>query len=446
MLAILLLTFLVIVGTVLYKFIQSQQPQIQKDEEDDCDNDDYKCPICWSTLRVPVFIIFQWGGNDHLCTLTKRWCLQCVRSYFEFNKSQKAKKGCLHCGCDSTTLPKNKHEVYRLDKRLMNEMTERKIISKCECGESFANQWDLYQHLLKDCNYSYCAVCRLEFGVDNTTSLRHNKCVNYAITNNNTEMLKLLLSNKRVCINRQSGKGFVQATHNNNLEMVQIILESGAKFICEKALSEGLLNAVKNNNIDMFRLLLNYGARVTHHYQSLIHAVKRNSVEMTCLLIDRATFTDFEYSSALLHASQNNNLDIAKILIQNGGKCPSCESENNDANHPMYHAMIWRSFPMVKLLYESLERKIVHPDYLLDAVCFDCEDITRFMLERNVKYRGGKILTMASQKGNTNIVELLLLNLEFDEKQIQNAIQKASKYCHDEVIEYLKVYADFISA
>jgi hypothetical protein len=130
-------------------------------------NPRYTCPLCWDTLRVPVFIIFQWGQYDHKCTLAKRWCLRCVRSYFEMNDRNAVQpvKGCIQCGGFHSRLPRNAKDAYRIDQMLMEEMTAEGVVATCDCGTSFTNQHELHKHLINDCvnSYTSCQACRTSY-------------------------------------------------------------------------------------------------------------------------------------------------------------------------------------------------------------------------------------------------------------------------------------------
>lgn len=141
----------------------------------------YQCPLCWDTLRAPVFIIFDWGQYDHKCTLSKRWCLRCVRMYFELNERPAIApvKGCIQCGGFKTYLPRNAKNTYRLDTMLMEEMTSKKIVSTCDCGTVFTDQHALHRHLLTECVNSHtgCPVCKTVYKRGDGHRCPYSTCV-----------------------------------------------------------------------------------------------------------------------------------------------------------------------------------------------------------------------------------------------------------------------------
>jgi hypothetical protein len=113
------------------------------------------------------------------------------------------------------------------------------------------------------------------------------------------------------------------ATRRNNLEIVELLLKSGAKIDKKNNISEtALIYAVDDNNYEMVKFLLNNGAdaNIKNKYNdnSLIIAIKNNNYEIVELLLYAGVSIDSETDNgdtALIIASSNNNREIVELLL-----------------------------------------------------------------------------------------------------------------------------------
>ena len=106
----------------------------------------------------------------------------------------------------------------------------------------------------------------------------------------------------------------ILAVQSNNLAQVKNLVEAGADVNeMDGNYSSALKIAIEKGNINVVKYLVESGAE---DRGSISEAVRKNKVELTRYLIEQ----DFYIGEAMVYATENNNLEMAKLLAKNGAK------------------------------------------------------------------------------------------------------------------------------
>lgn len=157
-------------------------------------------------------------------------------------------------------------------------------------------------------------------------------------------------------VNNMFGKALLEATLNNHLDVVQLLLQSKANpdyQIPNEFGYTALFHAARNNNVDIINLLLQYGASVNTRSQSgetaLIYATKYGQSEAAQALIKAGADTNIKDkngwgNSALIIAVEKGYSNIVRALIQNGA---NVNIQDEDGNTPLMNAIIHNKIKIV---------------------------------------------------------------------------------------------------
>ena len=181
----------------------------------------------------------------------------------------------------------------------------------------------------------------------------HSTAVYLACKRNNMEIVQLLLDMDQRCIStineflpEKNGDTVSCATsplcvacRHNNLDMVKLQIQNGAKVICDDcgyypAVPCPMVHAIYHGSIELLRLLLDntqlpleigYGTMLHHPLSILLYfASQQNKQEAVQLLLDNGAFwskgENNPVYSPLCVACANDNLEMAQFLIQRGAR------------------------------------------------------------------------------------------------------------------------------
>lgn len=215
------------------------------------------------------------------------------------------------------------------------------------------------------------------------------------------------------------------AVHMNHTEIVQTLLENGAKDSLEVPYLGGgeiagieledpegttpLFEASFNNNDEMVKLLLNAGAK-----DNIFNASMRGDLETVKSFIENGVDVNENYhgNSALTWAARFGHTEIVKFLI---GKNADVNMESYLNGTILMFAVEGGHTEVVKLLIEA-GADVNKPGFLfvtplMKAAEKGHTDIVKILLDANANVNAesedGTALSIAKEKGNTEIVKLL---------------------------------------
>ncbi len=115
----------------------------------------------------------------------------------------------------------------------------------------------------------------------------------------------------------------INEIEKNNAENVALILKTNIDLNRNYFTDYPIFHAVKKNNIQITKMLLDNGAKLDRGFNSeLYQAVKNKNAEMAQLLIDygaKVNYIDVLTNNSILYLSLKNNMtEITKQLIRKG--------------------------------------------------------------------------------------------------------------------------------
>lgn len=156
-----------------------------------------------------------------------------------------------------------------------------------------------------------------------------NSLLHQAIHNNNSEVVKQLLSKEETIVdalNDASETPLINAVKKGSLIIVELLLNKGAD--CNLSLQNGttcLHIAASNNFIDITKALIKKGANINEKTESgstaLINAAKNGCNDLTAYLIEQeadVNLVDNMGNSALYYATESGYNEIVEQLIMAG--------------------------------------------------------------------------------------------------------------------------------
>lgn len=203
-----------------------------------------------------------------------------------------------------------------------------------------------------------------------------------SVQDDNMEFTKLVLSQKEESANTNSAVPI--AIENENLDMVTLLIDNDGDP------SEGIETAVRVENIPIVQYLISKGAE-TMDPELIASAVKVENLELSKVLVEEG---NADVNNAIEVAAETANVSITSYLLDKGAT----------ADEALKNAMDTKN-----------------------------EDIILMLLE-NSTHIDDNSLSVASRKGNLNVVKYLSEKKGFD---VQDGLLDAVYYKQDDVLDYL---------
>jgi len=251
-------------------------------------------------------------------------------------------------------------------------------------------------------------------GVDLQSSDKfYNEPLTIAAKYGQLEMVEYLLS-KNVDIEAQNGDdetALMEAVINDQYEVAEYLLKKGAKThytILDKYPRDALYKASRNGNIEMMKLIINNGYTLNDKSIDLaMHgATEKNQTEALKYLLSIGADIGIEYDSTPLleTACLLGNLEVVKLLVENGTNIDGKNGEGRPLNLAAYYG----NTEIVEYLIEN--------GVNVNAVAVSTDD-------EKAGLTGSSALMRATYKGNLDIIKLLVENgadLEYQYEQVDN--------------------------
>jgi len=159
----------------------------------------------------------------------------------------------------------------------------------------------------------------------NAASLYGYKSIVLAAERQNMDVLKMLLENGKN-INRESFwsnkykpalSALKTASCNGNIDVVKLLLEYGANAVT-KDMDKALFEAISKNNIELLNILLEAGAKF--QYPVIMSAIEKGNVEVVKILLKhrRSKLPKNDLTEAFIKALSNGNLEMVRFLLELG--------------------------------------------------------------------------------------------------------------------------------
>ena len=269
----------------------------------------------------------------------------------------------------------------------------------------------------------------------NTNAINKQKytVLHKAVASENIDMVKLLIGNGAdVKIDKEA---FDKAAYEGNIGIFKLLLKNGADAQAKIKYEENtiLFSAASGGNIEIVKLLIEHGADAklkNKYYESpLAHVTTKEIAE---LLIEKgadvnaqkqikrvssfsSTFPSnphykgqIEYGSTpLMNAINRENIEIIKLLLENGAEVNTRRNNVRSRGDkmyisPLFQAVFKKNLEIVKLLIKH-EANVSHPNGEGKNILFyaDAEEIAKLLIDN-----GADVNFKDSKKGDTALFEL----------------------------------------
>lgn len=251
-------------------------------------------------------------------------------------------------------------------------------------------------------------------GMDiNSTDEDGNTLLAISAISGNINNIKYLM--QKINLNRNKGlyTPLELAILNNQLDTTKFLIANGAKInsnISDTSKTDILSSACENGNLDIVKLLLENGYPKDGYNKALQTAAQNNQVEILQYLIN-AEFdvnSTFNEETTLGIASFWDNIDCIKLLISKGAKI----NGSKDLATPISKACFSGNTEVVKFLIENGADVNAQPADITgqlpiqQAIMSGSFDIVKLLIEHGAKI-DDTIMSLAESSGSTNIYNYL---------------------------------------
>ena len=342
--------------------------------------------------------------------------------------------------------------------------------------------YDGWSALILACHNGHNEVVRLlliQFNVDVNLQRSNGWCaLMSASQNGHSEIVKLLLQHSAQ-VNLQKNDGWtalMAASQKGHMKAVMLLLQHGAEVNMQKTDgSSALLSGSGHGHTNVVELLLEYGAlqdlQTKDGWSALMAASQNGYIEVVKLLLQNGAQVNLQKNnkwSALMSACQSGHTNIVKLLLEYGARVGLLEdswsplmlaTQNgfteivsllflHGAQIDLQKKQGWdvlmaasnkKYSKLVLLLLEhGAKQRLRSMSVEIDINMTHAESIS-LLLECGIRENLQSALILASQKGNTDVMQLLLHNGAQVNHQISGkfAITEASRNGHTEAVKLL---------
>lgn len=225
--------------------------------------------------------------------------------------------------------------------------------------------------------------------------------LNQAVKNNVLPMAQSALTNPSIDIN--TSKVVPLAVSNENLEMVKLLVENKANP------SSGMTSAIETENIPITEYLLSKGAQ-SKDPNYIKEAVRKENMELSKVLIEQG---NAEVEDAIVEAALSGNFEITQFLLEKGAS----------AKEALEQLINTKNQDIILLLLENINGPI-DPDFLLSSARKGNEKVVSKLLEYKldpsssignaILYRHPEVLQLLLEYGGTPTLDHYKIALEIN--------------------------------
>ena len=217
--------------------------------------------------------------------------------------------------------------------------------------------------IIKYCNFKYLInIIKQGYLFNRRKKGKHCTLLHYAVSDDDIELVKILLQDKYVDVNAEDWSGetpICRAIRHRNFDIVKLLVENGADVnIVSDKLTSPLYYAVIFEDVNIVKYLIDNGAEVNNRgfyldRTALHQACNLDRKDIVKLLLEHninVNIRDDKGETALHYAVINNNTDIIKLLIDNGTEI---NARNYEGQTALHIAVIYKNIEAIKTLLDS---------------------------------------------------------------------------------------------
>ena len=179
-------------------------------------------------------------------------------------------------------------------------MGERKNLVEVSFKLSLEEHYDLLKEII---------------AVDKNVELNKEKVFNWAVENNNTKLVSLLI--QITDVTEDDNYAIKVAAKEGYAEIVKQLIDAGADLTAND--NYAIKHAAENGHTEVVKLLIDAGADVTADCNWAIrYATENGHTEVVKMLIDAGTDVTAWGNDAIIRATINGHAEIVKLLIDAG--------------------------------------------------------------------------------------------------------------------------------
>ena len=251
-------------------------------------------------------------------------------------------------------------------------------------------------------------------------SVKHIYALHQAVANGDIEQVRMLISKGSNIDSEDQNEStpLYYAVKSGNMEIIKLLMEAGADVNAGSRLP--LSTAVEQDNLSMAEYLITHGADVNapEGWTALQIAVSASTIEMVKLLIAKGADINVGSWPPLHDAVYKGRRDIVELLIKEGA---DLSAKDSGGCTPLYYATQNNDLDMMKLLVikgaDIADIKAVTPKGLTPLhymSTFDSPDIIELLLSKGAEVDEGDgnyeftALHYAARFGSTKVAEVLI--------------------------------------
>ena len=250
--------------------------------------------------------------------------------------------------------------------------------------------------LIQACIYN--KLVNVIYLIDNGANADNENALYESLLKGHVDIIEYLIDNG-ADINYNNDELLINAIEDNNLKMVKLLLVFGADINARNSFP--LLTAIENQTVKMVRLLVD-DKNIDLNNDCLIIAVLKQNVGIVELLLSNDVNVSRNNNEAILLAIKiaNPNLEIVELLIENGA---DIHVNNNEL---LDFSTINNQIELTKILVENGIK--ANEQALYNAVYNKNLSMVKFLVEHGANRRNKDILNLAYELHNREIIDYLI--------------------------------------
>ncbi|AQN67962.1 ankyrin repeat protein [Saudi moumouvirus] len=268
----------------------------------------------------------------------------------------------------------------------------------------------------------------LVLGIDYKKNL--NDLLEWGITNQLYQIINFCLS-KGVNINKSNGYALRLASKLGNLEIVKLLVESGAEINNGNC---SVVYAAVYNHPHVLNYLIQNGADINEMNNcALIQSSERGYLEIVKHLIKYGADINARKGSAIIRASMNNHLNVVKYLVE----CGANFRVNND--EATIQAICNDHLDIIKYFLSECNDRFLIKKIIEHGTMYGKLEIIKYIVEnyKDIKYLNHFILKNACMNDKLEIMIYVLKNTKISIYFLDELTSIAYDYNKKNIVDYL---------
>lgn len=209
---------------------------------------------------------------------------------------------------------------------------------------------------------------------------------------------------------------------SNDVEEIKYLLETESVDVHNRKRNiTPLSHAVKERRHEVTKVILEHDKNIYYNTESdytfdhdcpIIYACENNDLEMIKILINNGydiNFTNWSGTSPLIYEAENGNLEGVKLLVKNGADIEQCD---NMEHTPLFKAMWCDHYEMAEyLIGKGVEINLTDHDndsIMYPVVENDSVKMAKLLIDNGYIFEDNDCIVEAVKKGSRELSKVLI--------------------------------------